>query len=87
MMLIAQFLFYVFMELLVYGLMYSIGRFMIPIVSFGHARAVRVKEIFAPGLPAYDEDGKMLISEVAARILGFATVIALVLLLSPLWRA
>ena len=87
MMLIAQFLFYVFMELLVYGLMYSIGRLMIPVVSFRRARAVRVKEIFSPSLPAYDQDGKMLVPEWAAIMLGVVTVVALVLTLSPLWRA
>lgn len=84
MMLIAQFLFSTFIELLVYSLLYSIGRFMIPIVSFGRARAVRVKEIFNPALPAYDEDGKMLIPEWAAIVLGVVTLIVFIVLLSVL---
>lgn len=86
MMLILQFLFSTFMELLVYSVMYSIGRFMVPIVSFGRARAVRVKEIFNPGLPAYDEDGKMLVPEWAAIVLGVVTLIVFVVPLSFLSR-
>ena len=78
MMFIGDFLFAAFMEVLMYGL----GRFMIPIVSFGRARAVRGKEIFSSEFRAYDEDGKMLVPELAARILGIVTLVAFIVLLS-----
>lgn len=67
MMIIAEFAFYLFMEVL----MYTLGRIAIPILSLGRARAVRTREIFSrkPVAP-YDDDGKMLVPEWAATVLG-----------------
>jgi hypothetical protein len=79
-----ELLFYLFMEVL----LYSLGRFVIPIISLGRARAVRVKEIINQGFgqdrPAYDEDGKMLVPEWAAMIIGVVTLFGLVALLVAL---
>lgn len=78
MMFIGELLFYLFME----GLMYGLGRLMIPIISFGRARAIRLSEISGYERPAYDADRKMLVPEWAAMMLGFATLAALVVLLA-----
>jgi hypothetical protein len=83
MMLIAECLFYLFMEVLLYGL----GRMMVPLVSFGRARAVRGKELFSTEFRAYDEDGKMLVPEFAARLLGIVTLVAVAVLINLFWRA
>jgi hypothetical protein len=73
MMIVAEFAFYLFMEVL----MYSLGRFIIPIISFGRARAVRPREIFSKDMhPAYDDDGKMLVPEWAAVVIGVLTLTA-----------
>lgn len=71
MMIVAEFAFYLFMEVL----MYSLGRFIIPIVSLGRARAVRTREIFsrAPVAP-YAEDGKLLVPEWGAAMAGVITL-------------
>jgi hypothetical protein len=80
MMLIGEFLFYFFMEVLMYGL----GRLVIPIISFGRARAIRVKEIFSNDRPAYDDNGKMLVPEWAAMMAGVITLAILMTLLAAL---
>lgn len=81
MMFIGEFLFYLFMEIL----MYSLGRLVIPIISFGRARAIRYSEIiFGQERPAYDEDGKMLVPEWAAMMLGVGVLIGLIALFTTL---
>jgi hypothetical protein len=70
MMIIAEFAFYLFMEVL----MYSLGRFVIPIISFGRARAVRTREIFSKSPVAYADDGKMLVPEWGAAMIGVLTL-------------
>jgi hypothetical protein len=73
MMIVGEFAFYLFMEVL----MYSLGRFIIPIISFGRARAMRSKEIFSRKLvPPYADDGKMLVPEWGAAMVGVLTLIA-----------
>ena len=70
-MILGEFAFYVFMEVL----MYSLGRFVIPIISFGRARAARTKEIFSRNpVPPYTEDGKMLVPEWGAALVGLLTL-------------
>lgn len=73
MMIVGEFAFYLFMEVL----MYSLGRLVIPIISFGRARAMRSKEIFSrePVAP-YADDGKMLVPEWGAAIVGVLTLTA-----------
>jgi len=73
-MFIGEFLFTLFMEVLMYGF----GRLVISTVSFGRARAIGVKEIFSQDFghdhPAYDKDGKMLVPAWAATIIGVVTL-------------
>lgn len=67
MMIVGEFAFYLFMEVL----MYSVGRFVIPIISFGRARAARSREIFSrKPLPPHAEDGKLLVPEWGAAMVG-----------------
>jgi hypothetical protein len=80
MMFIGGCLFELFMQVLMYGL----GRFVISIVSFGRARAIGIKEFLSNEWPAYDEDGKMLVPEWAAMIIGVMTLFALMALLTAL---
>jgi hypothetical protein len=57
-----------------------LGRLVIPIISLGRARATRAREIFSKNpVPAYADDGKMLVPEWATSIIG---VLALTLLAS-----
>ncbi|WP_432379451.1 hypothetical protein [Duganella sp. P38] len=71
MMIIGEFAFYLFMDVL----MYSLGRLIIPIVSLGRARAVRTREIFSRNpMPPYADDGKMLIPEWGAAMAGVITL-------------
>ncbi|MBV7535487.1 hypothetical protein KW842_06895 [Duganella sp. sic0402] len=73
MMIVAEFAFYLFMEVL----MYSLGRFVIFIISFGRARAVRTREIFSNKmLPPYADDGKMLVPEWGVVMVGVLTLTA-----------
>ncbi|NGZ85474.1 hypothetical protein [Duganella aceris] len=67
-------------ELFVQVLMYGLGRFVISIVSFNRARAIGIKEFFSNDRPAYDEEGKMLVPEWAAMIIGVMTLFASVAL-------
>lgn len=71
MMIVAELAFYLFMEVL----MYSLGRFIIPIISFGRARAMRTREIFSrKPVDPYTEDGKMLVPEWGAAMIGVLTL-------------
>lgn len=70
---VAEFAFYLLMEVI----MYSIGRLVIPIISFGRARAVRAKELFGRNSMAYDEQSKMLVPEWGASLTGVLTLVAL----------
>lgn len=71
MMIIVEFAFYLFMEVL----MYSLGRLVIPIISFGRARAMRSREIFSrKPVDPYTEDGKMLVPESGAALIGVMTL-------------
>ncbi len=73
MMIVGEFAFYLFMEVL----MYSLGRFVIPIISFGRARAMRTREIFSrKPLSPYTDDGKMLVPEWGAAMVGVLTLTA-----------
>ncbi|MYM36097.1 hypothetical protein GTP38_17330 [Duganella sp. FT94W] len=77
MMIIGEFAFYLFMEVL----MYSVGRFVIPVISFGRARAARPREIFSrKPLPPHAEDGKLLVPEWGVAIVGLLTLTAAIAL-------
>jgi hypothetical protein len=77
---VAEFAFYLLMEVLMYGL----GRCLIPIITLGRARAANAKEIFASSARVYAEkDGKLVFSEMASAMTG---VLFLSLLL-PLYLA
>lgn len=72
---VLEFAFYLFMEVL----MYSLGRIVIPIISFGHARAMRTREIFSrKPVEPYAADGKMLVPEWGAAMIGVITLTAAV---------
>ncbi len=71
---ILEFTFYLFMEVLMYGL----GRIVIPILTFGRARAFRLKEICTKYPYMQDEGGKMLVPEWMTVLVGFLTFMTLI---------
>lgn len=72
---ILEFTFYLFMEVLMYGL----GRVVIPIITLGRARAFRFKEICTKYPYMQDEGGKMLVPEWMTVMVGFLTFMALIM--------
>ncbi|MYM81614.1 hypothetical protein GTP44_06550 [Duganella sp. FT50W] len=77
MMIIGEFAFYLFMEVL----MYSLGRFVIPVISFGRARAARTREIFSrKPVTTHTDDGKLLVPEWGVAIVGLLTLTAAIAL-------
>lgn len=69
-----------FMPLVFNVVFYGIGRFVIPIVSLGRARAENVGEVFQFRTFIYTRrEDKITISEFATSIIGLITVILLVL--------
>ncbi|QJD88979.1 hypothetical protein HH213_01930 [Duganella dendranthematis] len=80
---VIEFAFYLLMEVI----LYTIGRVVIPIISFGRARAIYAKEFFRGKLATYDEEtGKMLISTWGASLIGGLTLWGVLLLSFTLAR-
>ncbi|MRW89053.1 hypothetical protein GJ699_03555 [Duganella sp. FT80W] len=77
---IAEFAFYLFMEVLMYGL----GRIVIPILTFGRARAMNIKEIATlfPRMQVEEGEGegKLLVPEWMTAMIGVLTLTGLVML-------
>ncbi|RZT09441.1 hypothetical protein SAMN05216319_2130 [Duganella sp. CF402] len=69
-----------FMPLVFNVLFYAIGRFIIPIVSFGHARAENAGEVFQfRTFICTRREGKLTFSEFATSIIGLIAAILLVI--------
>ncbi len=80
MLIIGEFAFYIFMEVLMYGL----GRAVIFLFSFGRARAENSREMSSFRLGYAGADGKVVVSEMFTILIGFITlscVLALILTL------
>jgi hypothetical protein len=75
---IAEFVVYVFMEFV----FYSIGRLLIPLISFGQARAQTFKEMKTSYVRMYSvEDDKVVFTQMATSMIGVLTLFALITLL------
>lgn len=75
-----EFMLYILMEVIFYNL----GRVTIFVLSFGRARAARLRESFSKAPRNYAEDGKMLVPPEATYIIGVLTLVGIICLAAAL---